>query len=280
MLLVVLPSLIWSLPAYSLKDCILIKQSLPVAILIPVSRALPFSICNCRDTFRLIDFIFSFFPLTCLEQSLTQFQQSWKRELLIFILKSPSPVLDCPKEPWLSFRPVCWASELVAEHCTILSDAFCMTFPKYIFPSLSTQMRLMEVWHFMSQLLFFCSPVNIVLCGAVMIASHPSFWCTLLFFLLTASAFASHPTSAAFLIQKSRNAYINLTPKLFHWHHTYKCSSAALDCCLQRLLCTSLACSVLLFLSPFLANCLWVCFLIFVLWSWKVWGRFSKFEQH
>lgn len=121
MLLVVLLSPIWSLPAYSSKVCILIKQVLPVPVLIPVSCALPFSSCHCRDTFRLIDFIFSlfsffFFPLPCSGLLLAQFQPYWKSELLIFTLKSPSPVLDCLEEPLaviqacvLGIRACSWA---------------------------------------------------------------------------------------------------------------------------------------------------------------------------
>lgn len=57
-----------------------------------------------------------------------------------------------------------------------------------------------------------------------------------------------------------RNACINLTPKPLLWHHVYKNSSAELDC-LQRLLCATLACPILWYL-PFLANCLWICFLL------------------
>lgn len=172
---------------------------------------------------------------------------------------------------------------------------------------------------FMSQLLCYVSLslVNAILCytcirsGAVTIASHPLFWCILLFCLLTlplllylvpprwhfsfitelpppASAWPTyciwykHFCTFSFLAFTSktlpRNICVNLTPKPLLMHHKY--SAAVLDCCLQRWVCTALACFVLLFLSPFLASCLWICFFLLLLWLWVSWDLFSKFVQH
>lgn len=102
MFLVVLLSPIWSLPAYSSKVCILIKQVLPVPVLIPVSCALPFSSCHCTDTFRLIDFIFSlfsffFFPSALFGAVVGSISALLKEWALNFYSQIPQP---CSGLPW------------------------------------------------------------------------------------------------------------------------------------------------------------------------------------